>query len=261
MKVVLVAIIIIFIFFFFFVSKSTYTAHKLSSVVVIGCARDVGKYLPNAKKKIDMICSLFQKSKVIIYENDSIDDTLEQLKKWENAEIIYEKNVEGPRTVRLSHGRNLLMKKAKDYNYDYIVVIDMDERISDLTADGFLSSFNDEKFPDWACIGANQNSVYYDIWALRTYDDWLPFDFHECRREDKGEEFCFHSRLKSIDKTENPIKVKSCFGGLAIYKRKYINNCEYIGLTSDNFEVCEHVSFNEGIKDGNIYINPSMINS
>lgn len=254
--IILVAFIILSVFLF----MQTKSSYSFTSIVVIGCAKDVSKYLPKTKENIDMICSLFEKSNVFIYENDSTDNTLEQLLKWKNAEIITEKNVKGPRTVRLAHGRNLLMKKALECNSEYIVVIDMDDITKDLTKDSFLSSFNDSKFIDWACIGANQNGYYYDIWALRTFDDWMPFDFPQCCREtNKDQQYCFSSRFKNIPKDKDPIKVKSCFGGLAIYKTKCIRDSEYIGLNKDGYEVCEHVSFNEGITDGNIYINPAMI--
>jgi hypothetical protein len=230
----------------------------LTSVTVVGCAKNIGEYIPNSIKKIEMICSLFEKSKIIIYENDSTDNTLDQLLKWKNAEIITEKNVKGPRTVRLARGRNILLQKALYYDYEYFVVVDMDDKLSDLTKSAFLSSFDDKKFPNWSMIGSNQRGEYYDLWALRTFDGWMPFDCHECVRKTRNKNYCITSRLVHIDENSEPIKVKSCFGGLAIYKTKYIKYSKYNGLNSEDQEICEHVQFNEDI--GNIYINPKMIN-
>ena len=58
------------------------------------------------------------------------------------------------------------------------------------------------------------------------------------------------------------IEVKSCFGGLGIYKTKFIKNCKYYGGEDTDNEVCEHVAFNECIyaNGGKLFINPKMIN-
>jgi len=244
--------------------------NQLSSAVIVGAARDIEKFIPDSFEKMEMIASLFKQSKIIIYENDSKDNTLEQLIQWQNnnnnVEIITEKNVPGNRTQRLAHARNTLLEKALTYNYDYLIVIDTDNANLYLTKEAILSSFNnDDKFPNWACIGANQLDHYYDMWALRTYDDWMPFDHIICIANTQDDNYCRASRIRKIDQNADPIKVKSCFGGLVIYKTKYIQNSRYEGMTPNNEETCEHVSFNLSILDNNkdvaIYINPKMINN
>lgn len=234
---------------------------KLSSVVIIGTARDIDKHLPHTITKIKTIMSLFSKSYVIIYENDSNDKTLEILHKFSrstpNVKIINESNVPGHRTQRLAHARNILMSEALKLNTEYIVIMDLDEVNSALTATNFLTSFEYEN-TDWAVMTANQNNKYYDLWALRTYDNWMPFDCWECTRNDTIDN-CVNSRFKKINTNSKPIPVKSAFGGLGIYKTKYIKpTYKYDGASG-----CEHVPFNnEIVKDGGkIYINPKMINS
>jgi hypothetical protein len=236
------------------------------NIIIVSCARNIDKYLNKSLTKINMIKSLFKSSKVFIYENDSTDKTLEILKDWENNNIIKlftEKNVLGKRTERLAHGRNILYNEAMKNDFDLLIVMDLDNVIELLSEEGILSCFDIKE--DWAMIGANQLGNYYDLWALRTYDDWMPFDCWECVNiNKKSEYYCFSSRLKNIPINNNPIKVKSCFGGIAIYKRKYLNNCSYgNGLQGDinKYEICEHVQFNEYIirNGGNIYINPKLI--
>lgn len=238
---------------------------NVSSVVLIGTARDIEGFLPTTFKNIQMICDCFKKSNIIIYENDSKDKTLELLQNWsltkKNVNIISEKNVPGLRTHRLSHGRNIIMDKALALKSDYIVVMDLDNVNDKLTKDAFLSSF---KFPnlDWAVMTANQYKKFYDVWALRTYDDWMPFDYVECIIEKNDLNYCHRNRVKHIDKNKELISVKSAFSGLGIYKTKYIEKCKYYG-GSGTKEICEHVPFNECIikNGGKIYINPKMINS
>jgi hypothetical protein len=232
-------------------------------IIIVGCARNIEQYLDNTLKKINMIKSLFKSTKVFIYENDSTDKTLKILQDWENKNIIKlitEKNVPGLRTERLAHGRNILYNEAMKYKFDLLIVIDIDIIIRDLNKEAILSCFDIKE--DWAMLGGNQTNKYYDLWALRTYDDWMPFDCWECVKiHKKSKDYCVNSRYRQIKKDSKPIKVKSCFGGIVIYKRKYLDNCSYgNGLLNKN-EICEHVIFNEGIlkNGGSIFINPKLI--
>ena len=213
-----------------------------------------------------MIANIFQNSNIIIYENDSIDKTLRILQKWAknskyNIKIISEKNVPGKRTHRLAHGRNILLNEALILNNDYFVVIDLDNVINDLTIDSFNTCFNYNNI-DWAMLGANQEEFYYDIWALRTKDNWLNFDWAKCHYDLGDTNFCLKSRIRKLKIQDELIEVDSCFGGLAIYKTKYLKNCKYYGGDDDD-EICEHVPFHDDIRrknNGRIFINTKLIN-
>ena len=116
-------------------------------------------------------------------------------------------------------------------------------------------------------VGANQKDNYYDMFALKTFDEWMPIDLEKCRHIDKKpENYCLTDRYKNIPQTDKPIEVISCFGGTAIYKRKYLDNCNYgLGFQmngNEKIEYCEHVDFNKGVTNngGKIYINPKFIN-
>uniref|UniRef100_A0A6C0I607 Nucleotide-diphospho-sugar transferase domain-containing protein n=1 Tax=viral metagenome TaxID=1070528 RepID=A0A6C0I607_9ZZZZ len=237
-------------------------------VIIVGCARDIESYLPDTKKKLIMIKSLFRSSKNIIYENDSTDKTLDILKEWEQEQLIQlitEKNIKGIRTERLAYARNILYKEAMKHDFDLLIIVDLDNVIINLTKESIISCFNLKE--DWAMVGANQSGSYYDMFALRTYDDWMPFDCWFCiHNEEKSNDYCLNSRMKNIPKDSEPIKVISCFGGTAIYKKKYLDNCSYgngLQTVEDiTTEICEHVDFNKCITNngGNIYINPKLIN-
>lgn len=236
-------------------------------IIVIGCARNIEQHLNTTLNKINMIKELFKSTKVIIFENDSTDNTLNILKDWEKNKIIKlitEKNVPGLRTERLAHARNILYNEAMKYNFDLLIILDLDIIIRDLSKESILSCFDIKE--DWAMLGGNQTNKYYDLWALRTYDDWMPFDCWECVNiYKKSKDYCVDSRLKKIKMNSNPIKVKSCFGGIAIYKRKYLYNCTYgtglQGPEGNKYEMCEHIIFNEGVikNGGSIFINPNLI--
>ncbi|MEY4342216.1 MAG: hypothetical protein RL736_6 [Pseudomonadota bacterium] len=239
-----------------------------SSVVIVGAAKNVEEFLPTIIHKIEMLSNLFLKSKIIIFENDSEDKTADILLNWQknnnNVNIIIEKNLNSPhRTHNLAYVRNTLLKHALEFNSDYMICIDMDYVNVGLTKEGFLSCFDINL--DWAVLGANQSHVYYDLWTLRTYDDWMPYDCWSCVHIDgKSIDECILQKFHNIPIETPPIKVKSCFGGLALYKTKFLHGCQYNGILNNSKwqQQCEHIGLNQGIvaNGGNIYINPKMIN-
>jgi hypothetical protein len=242
-------------------------------IVILGCARNISRYLEKTFKVIEMMRSCFTKSAVIIYENDSNDNTLEKLYNYKNKHkhvtIINEKHVKGTRTQRLAHGRNMILKHSLEtYNSKYTIVMDLDDVNLLLTREAFLSSFSLNI--KWDVITANQVNKYYDLWALRTYDNWMPFDCWKCSTMSSYilVWYCVWIRFINVRRDQKPILVKSAFGGLGIYKTQIIRNViekykfAYIGGPLFN-EQCEHVSLNNLItkEGGKIFINPLMINS
>jgi len=59
----------------------------------------------------------------------------------------------------------------------YVLMLDLDGVNSELS--GVASCLD---LPaGWAACGANQRDTYYDLWALRTFDEWCPCDvFFDC---------------------------------------------------------------------------------
>lgn len=261
---VIIIIIILVLIYNFIQNKNTYKILK-NDVVIIGACKNTEQFLPNSLGIIDMLSSLFNKATAIIYENDSTDKTLEILTNWTenktrnyNKVIISEKNITGRRTQILSYARNLLLKKALEYNSKYIIVMDLDEVNHKLTKESFLTCFD---YDDWAVLGANQYGDYYDLWALRTYDNWLPFDCWKCV-ENNSVDYCVNTRYRHLV-PNGLIPVKSCFGGFTIYKSYFLKDCFYFGGIGED-EICEHVKLHEDIikkNKGKIFINTYMLNN
>ena len=246
-------------------SQLTYLGYD---IIIVGCANNIEPNLANTRRKLEMISSLFKSSKIIIYENDSKDKTLNILTDWKNSnfiQLITQKDVSGIRTEVLANARNLLYKEAMKYTFDLLIVMELDSIIADLTKESIISCF--KMTEDWAMVGANQTERYYDINALRTLDDWMQYDVVKCQDIDKNSyDFCMGGKYRNIPSTNPPIEVLSCYGGTAIYKKKYLKNCDYgKGVQmykSIKLDYCEHVDFNKCVKNngGKIYINPAFIN-
>ena len=233
---------------------------KKYSVIFGGTARNVGPHIKNALDNIDRCGNRFNKYQVIIYENDSSDDTRKILNdnKKDNYHYIFEDNITEPRrTFRLANGRQKVLDKAKELNknneYDFYIVVDLDERMETGSyVDTIETCFINE---NWDVLCGNQLDEYYDIWTIRRKGE---FDYDFLNEPDKHKNFS--GRLKY-----DPgmlLEVDAAFGGIAIYRMKSLDDeCKYTGDWGDGREQCEHVPFTKCLKSkGNkIYINTSFL--
>lgn len=242
---------------------------KQYNVIIAGTCKNVEKYIEQNLKNIDNCGTKFNKYTVIIYENDSTDNTRELLIKNKKSNYIYifEDNIKEPlRTVRLSNGRNKILDKIIEINinntYQYLIIIDLDDvNQSGSFVKNIDSNFN---YKDWDVMTGCQKNSYYDVWALRK-KDLLYFDIWKQKNLSDNKKM-YDNIYKNIsdkkiynDNDNELIPIDSGFGGIAIYKLSSIpKECKYNGLHENGMEKCEHVDFNRCIKKngGNVYINP-----
>ena len=253
------------------------------NMVICGCARDNGKYLPIILNKIEEITQLCNDYYIIIYENDSKDNTLELLKEFEKkhknkCHIITETNINKKypiRTHRLAYARNTILDYLYDNNLDKThncyLNMDLDDVNVNLDVNSIKRVFNSDL--NWDVVSANQKKKYYDYWALRTekynkncWNNGL------CIRNQYLYNWFDTKNKKTINSNEPPLKVLSAFGGLAIYKMDKIKNCRYNGVDNNNNingwqskQDCEHVQFHKEIREKNAgdkqYIIPDLLNN
>lgn len=245
-------------------------------IIIVGCARDCAQYLPEVLHNI----KLLSKNKdvyYIFYENDSVDNTKELLQtfidKSKNGKLISEKNVKIPlRTHRIAHGRNTILDFIYTNNlhkkYTYYLNMDLDNVNQYIDIDSVNKCLSENN--NWDIASINQTNQYYDLWALRTKfknnNCWYK---DICVNHDMSDWFKYISLIneKKISLDFGYLPVLSAFGGLTIYKIKFLNNCFYSGINKDDLskEECEHVPFHKCIlnKYPNIrfYIISYMTNS
>ena len=245
---------------------------KKYNVIFGGTIRNVEKYIKNGLSDIDLCGQKFNDYAVILYENDSIDNTrpiLQDLKK-DNYHYIFEDDIkERSRTKRLANGRNKILDKMSEINkngyYDYFIILDIDDvNSSGIFVDSIETCFEHE---NWDVLTGNQSGIYYDLWALRKKDD-MEYDCWEKVRQNRHNPFAVkkyvHSKLKNYPQTTELLEVNSAFGGAGIYKIQSIpEHCRYVGQHANGKEKCEHVEFNECIKKngGTIFINTRFLTS
>ena len=269
---------------------------KKPKIIICGALQNCEKSLPKVFQNLENISSLAEDVGYIFVENDSMDNTKFLLKNFgrnkHNFNLI---NLDGlnaipVRTIKLENIHNIYLETIRHNNvlkdFDYLVIIDMDKsgeyliNIQEISnAIEFLSSS-----PTRAAVFANQIGTYYDMWALR-HPLKCPSDVWEevldCVIKYKYSDAhafaeTFEKKLFSIERSEDPIKVDSAFGGLGIYKMKFVleNPNPYLGykiktlyqedgtLRYAKWQICEHVHFHAGIKSlgGEMFIYPSLIN-
>jgi len=243
---------------------------KQYSVVFGGTVRNIEKYIKQNLEHIDECGKKFKDYAVVIYENDSSDNTkkiLEENKK-ENYYYIFDTTNESSRTKRIAYGRNQVLNKVRELNsYDFLIMLDLD----DVNESGKFVKTIDSCFEhnDWDVLTGNQTDKYYDIWAFRKtglldWDCWR--EYSKATKNGMSDSEAKHKYVYGVITIFEPgqlIEVESAFSGIAIYRLESLpEQCNYKGYYDDDgSELCEHVPFHQCIKKngGKIFINTNFL--
>lgn len=224
------------------------------TLCILAACRDVEAFLPQVLSNLSTIASWWKECKIVIYENDSTDNTSALLHEWKakggHVEIVQETNVHARipnRVERLAYIRNRLLNYLPPF-FDYMFMVDMDDVFTKpVQKASFEACFQEES---WGVMTA-ATDWYYDIWALRVpklieFDCWQEYYRH--RRFGFSER---HAAFNAIEQYKeimtyqpNVLVVHSAFNAGALYKVSNIRACcRYSGKTADGLEICEHVPF------------------
>jgi hypothetical protein len=242
-------------------------------VVVCAAIRNIENTIKPIFDNINSLSKIFDTVKCVLVESDSYDNTLTAIKHYKpylNCSLdVYSfgslETKEPNRMKRICKARNFYLDIVrKEYsNYDYLLVIDFNEtNVEPYDVELFKSNF--ELPVEWDMICANQEQLYYDLYALR-HETWMPFNCWNAignrpsfMSYETAHNMYVKSRFLNLDKTLPPIKVISAFGGTAFIKISSIGEAKHEAVDSNNEEECEWVSFCKALK--NVYINPKFIN-
>jgi hypothetical protein len=261
---------------------------KTAAIAIM--ARDCEKALERNIPKVEKLRTFFKSSLVVIVENDSIDKTKSIIQNWadnyENIVILskdYNTQTIPPKTSeclfpgasryrmeKMCKYRNEYMDylRSCDTIWDYLIIIDID--IDDFSIDGIIDSLL--RAPDdWTALFANGKK--YIPFILRIpicYYDGYPLVL-----EHGNEKIALELTHKEIQKavdivsshlgTKEFIKCVSAFGGIGIYKYKYIKDSRYSTIPNTRSKIieslCDHVSMNYPLykkNPGTLYISKKM---
>ena len=258
---------------------------KLSESVIIVCGivRDCGANLKKNIRTINQLCDLAKDYHVVMYENDSKDNTKQILSDWakERKNVHISLNDFNTITIPEKHSTanpifsvHRIEKMAKYRNYyidfinkeklqgNFIIVADLDVKKIDIN--GIVNSFAAKE--DWDAITANGISRSFSSRFRKRYHDTYALVAYGREDMPQTEKSIVDAQYQwAYMKSGMPlIRVASAFGGLAIYSREAIKNCRYGVLLNNDEKVesrAEHFFFYQQMKANGfdrIYINPAM---
>lgn len=215
-------------------------------VLICGICRNVASTLSLTLNKIIETGSLFKDYHIVIYENNSTDQTKailtdfainhpakstvmsEDLNEQQLLEECYARtwNNKPSRMEVIAMARNKVLEKIfqpEFEGYEYVMWVDLD--LYDWNLAGIENSFS---YKNWDCISANgigRNGKYNDAYAYR--DDRFPFG-PEVLGDYWWSSIC--GKVQKPIRSKELIPVYSAFGGLALYKKDSIRNIRYSGV-------------------------------
>ena len=260
-----------------------------SRLVITGLIRNNAYQIPEIKQRCQDIVKYFSEYKILIVENNSTDGSRDFLLEWSSEDpnvnilckdifAVNENECDildffppsdhlggsplPDRIQKMAFLRNIYIKHTLHYysNYDFMFVIDFDLR-GDLYIDGFLQSVavltEQKKIDGIACNGMllkpdADDFYYYDSFAHIDEGDPIYWENHAAK---SNHDKYVHTYVSQRYKTNmNLDKVRSAFGGAALYKISSMKNAQY-DFSSAYFS-CEHSFFH---KNKHIVVNPRFI--
>ena len=255
------------------------------SVLICGVVKNVGNPLiSNINSAINM-GEMFTDYRILIYENNSTDNTKEILQKYslhpkmiiksEDIDLETKSNFKlwayteitgsshACRMELISNARNKLVDEINRDKYDdfgYVIWVDLDSNGWELN--GIIDSFKNKEI--WDVVYGNNPNIYYDMYAYRGDNSLFG-------PEIIGEIFWKNMPRFQISKNDRWIQVYSAFGGLGIYKKEVfikhrfnfmVNNTiqEIYTQILDKYPVNKDIISNEDKKfPGGLYDNKTGI--
>jgi len=253
------------------------------NIVICSIVRNCAKQLKKNIVFVDELRKYFKSSHVIIYENDSTDNTKSILEFWQKKsnniilkfetlkeETIPKESSNGfnkyfskQRISKMAYFRNRYMAELESLNLliDFVIILDLD--VIKIDINGVLNSF--ELSNQWDIVTSNGYSRSPSL-KKRYHDSFALVEIGKenyCQTEDSI--LKNQSKWSFLKKGLPLIPVYSAYGGLAIYKYEFIKGLKYGVVLNDDSRVqvrCEHYFLHDEITKkygAKIFINPSMI--
>ncbi len=243
------------IFLSVFITSSLLAQYNPSQekALICGVGKNVAQYLPRMIQSIESLAAQFKDYRIIIYENNSSDQTPKLLREWMQRNpkvIVFSEHVSNDMLLQrvkgkalrdqapcrmelIAYARNKVLEEAMKNKYDdysFVIMTDLDFARG-WEVNNVLQTFK-IKTP-WDCIAANGivgRGEHYDRYAFR--DDQYPLG-----PELTGEDFWVDASKKLyLNPNSGLKKVYSAFGGLAIYKRSSLKPATYSGFVTADLE-------------------------
>ena len=200
---------------------------------ICGPVRNCGPFLDKVFQNIEKIGAQFEDYEIIIYYDQSTDNTLYKLKEYQQKnprlKLYINPALTSPfRTHRLATARNLCLEyvKTKDLNeYPFFIMMDFDDVNCKQVRPEIINKYLLRE--DWDGLSFNTTPMYYDIWALSifpycfSYNHFKNTNIHNYNTLQNY----INNKLKNLENGEL-LSCLSSFNGFSIYRTaKFLNTC------------------------------------
>ena len=256
-----------------------------ATIIICSIVKNAERGLKVNIPVINELCSRFKDFRIVVYENDSTDQTKDLLRRWalcdkerihvllndtgasstipSKSDVSCNPFFSKRRIEKMTRLRNFYMEYVdeKGWAADYFMVVDLD--VARLFVEPVISTLKANK--DWDVVTAfgysrspRLSKRYHDGYALTMVGD-------ENNPQTEEKIYSMPGILGKLKPDDDWLKVYSAFGGLAVYKFEAVKGLRYKVLPNNDPRVevrCEHFSLCKQIHErgyDNVYIVPSMV--
>lgn len=205
---------------------------------ICGPAKNCGPFIKTVLENAEKIGSLFKDYIILVFYDESSDDTLVKLKEYhqKNPKLIFYVNcstLSKYRTHNIAHARNhcLNFVNTNIDKYPFFIMMDFDDVNCKNMNPFLLPKYFDERTVDtWDALSFNTSPKYYDIWGLSIFPYCFSYNHFETTADNN-----YHVIQNYITNKLNALGIGellpciSSFNGFSIYKTKKFLNCFYDG--------------------------------
>jgi len=241
--------------FWYLLNPLTHSSVTGVKAVIVGMTRDDDYGFHRNKYQIEELGSMFADYRVILVENDSAENYVDQLNHWSlnnrRVKIISKKfNLQKRPTLKFLAGiRNLyieeLLKPEYD-SFDKVIVVDIDMTHRWPIHHVVASAVRDEVAVRCAHIYEQGSGFgHRDVLAFRSREYVSDYELLGPSNVARHTRTFVYKLTTDLFLNQDVIPVDSCFGGMAIYSKAVFGPCKYNDLVDE----CEHILFHQCIRD------------
>ena len=204
------------------------------SCCICGPVKNCGPFLDKIFENMEKIGSIFEDYEILIYYDNSEDDTLDKLQKYriKNSKMNYFINTQkvSPfRTHNIAKARNFCLSYAKKNieTFPYFIMMDCDDVNCKECEPEIIRKYL--KREDWDALSFNTTPKYYDIWGLSIYPYCFSYNHFENNEIFYDIIQSYIVRLLNSLPKDKLLACISSFNGFSIYKTPKFMNTYYDG--------------------------------
>jgi hypothetical protein len=201
---------------------------------ICGPVKNCWRYLDRVLDNVEKIGQLFEDYQIILFYDQSNDNTLLKLKEYQNKNpklnfFVNKQPLSSFRTHNIAFARNMCLKQVRENfaDYPFFIMMDFDDVNCKNVNPDILKKYLDRN--DWDALSFNTVPKYYDIWGLSIY----PYSFSYNHFKNNVQQYnviqnYVDDKLKKLPEGRL-LSCLSSFNGFSLYRAEKFLDCYYDG--------------------------------